>query len=204
MGHSRAEKAQSRERILDAAALKIRGSGLDGVSIGELMKSVNLTHGGFYGHFPSREALIAAALERAMDHSEAALAATPTDEPPGTVGSLIDRYLSPQHRDSIAVGCTVAALAADVSRHEDPSVRRLMAERCERASASLANAMGGGPAAQDAAVTAWCTMIGALLVSRVFRDTPFADDILEHGRRAVLDLAAQVARPDGTGPRHGS
>ena len=72
MGHSRADKAESRERILAIAARQIREGGLDSVSIGEVMKAANLTHGGFYGHFPSRTALIAAALERALVEGEAA------------------------------------------------------------------------------------------------------------------------------------
>ena len=72
MGHSRMEKADSRERILDAAARRIRQDGLESVSIAELMKAANLTHGGFYGHFRSRAALIAAALERALERGEAA------------------------------------------------------------------------------------------------------------------------------------
>lgn len=64
MGHSQAEKAESRERILEVAARQIRQGGLDSVSIAEIMKAANLTHGGFYGHFPSRAALIAAAVQR--------------------------------------------------------------------------------------------------------------------------------------------
>ena len=89
MGHSQVEKAKSRERILDAAARRIREGGFDGLSIAELMKSANLTHGGFYGHFPSRAALLAEALERAMDRGEASpVAAAPPSERPADPTAL--------------------------------------------------------------------------------------------------------------------
>ncbi len=67
MGHSQAEKAKNRERILAEAAEQIRETGLEALSVGKLMQKVNLTHGGFYGHFPSRSDLIAQALKRALD-----------------------------------------------------------------------------------------------------------------------------------------
>src|SRR5262245_27673167 len=77
MGHSQAEKAASRERILEVAARQIREGCLESLSIAELMRAANLTHGGFYGHFPSRSALIAAALERALAESDEVFGPTP-------------------------------------------------------------------------------------------------------------------------------
>jgi TetR/AcrR family transcriptional regulator, transcriptional repressor for nem operon len=192
MGHSQAEKAQSRERILDAAARKIREGGIDSVSVAELMKAANLTHGGFYGHFPSRAALIAAAVERAMDRGEESLDSLRTKGSPDTVKSLITRYLSPIHRDNIANGCGIAALGSDAARLDNDEVRALMASRAVRKFSSMAKAMGGGPAAEEAAVAAWCTMIGAIVVSRVLRGDKRADDILKYARRAVLHLEARV------------
>ena len=70
MGHSQAEKARNRERILAEASRQVRRGGLESVSVGTLMKSVGLTHGGFYGHFESRSALLAEALERALLEGE--------------------------------------------------------------------------------------------------------------------------------------
>ncbi len=79
MGHSQADKASSRERILKEAAAQIREGGLESVSVNKLMRSVNLTHGGFYGHFSSRSELVAQALERALVEGEAK--AKSVDEP---------------------------------------------------------------------------------------------------------------------------
>lgn len=192
MGHSRAEKQQSHERILDAAARMIRKAGPNGVSIADLMKSANLTHGGFYGHFRSREALIHAAIERAMADGLNSFAALPTGDDPGSVASVASRYLSNRHRDDIAGGCAIAALATDVGRMEDGEAHELLGNHLEARFERMAAAMGGGTVAEDAAVTAWCTMIGAMVLSRVFRGTKRGDQILRLAQKSVLELAASV------------
>ena len=113
MGHSQAEKAQSRERILAEAARQIREGGLESVSVGTLMKSVNLTHGGFYGHFDSRSDLIAHALKRALVDSHAASKLSSDAERPRSFTTMVKRYLSGSHRDSKGSGCAIASLAAE-------------------------------------------------------------------------------------------
>lgn len=198
MGHSQAEKAESRERILDAAARQIRQSGIDTLSIAELMKAANLTHGGFYGHFASRSELIAAALERALERGEAAfVAAKPSGG--GTVKSIVNRYLSPAHRDNAGEGCAIAALAGDVGRAEDEDLRTQVSARVEQSFQDMAQAMGGGPSAEDAAVAAWCAMIGALALSRVFSGTGRSDDILRIARQSVLDFETRVRASEADG-----
>ena len=192
MGHSQAEKAESRERILDVAARQIRQGGLDSVSIAEIMKAANLTHGGFYGHFPSRAALIAAAVERALDRGEASFVASQTAGAPVTVKSIVNRYLAPAHRDDTRDGCAIAALSGDVGRAEDDEVRAQMARRIEQNLEDMAKAMGGGAKAEAAAVTAWCAMVGAISLSRVLRGTRRSDEILRTVRQSILDLDAAV------------
>ena len=192
MGHSRAEKAESRERILDVTARQIRQGGLDSVSIAEIMKAANLTHGGFYGHFPSRAGLISAALERALDRGEAAFYANRSADETTTVKAIVNSYLSPAHRDNTQEGCAIAALSGDVGRAEDDQVRAQMSRRLEQSFEDMARAMGGGPKAEAAAMTAWCAMVGAINLSRVFRGTPRADEILRAARQSILDLEATV------------
>jgi len=196
VGHSQAEKTESRERILDVAARQIRQGGLDSVSIAEIMKAANLTHGGFYGHFRSRAALIAAAVERALDRGEASFVASQTPNAPVTVKSIVNRYLAPTHRDDIRDGCAIAALSGDVGRAEDDEVRAQMARRVEQSFEDMAKAMGGGAKAEAAAVTAWCAMIGAISLSRVLRGTRRSDEVLRTVRQSILDLDAAV-RDDG-------
>jgi len=188
VGHSRAEKIDSRERILDAAARQIRQGGLESVSIAELMKAANLTHGGFYGHFPSRAALIAAALERALERGEAAFIAAGPANGPVTVKSIVNRYLSPAHRDHPGEGCAVAALAGDAGRAQDGTVRAHMIKRLDRSLEDMAEAMGEGPQADAAAISAWCAMVGAITLSRVYSGTDRSDEILKVARQSILDL----------------
>lgn len=188
MGHSQAEKTASRERILDVAARQIRQGGLESISIAELMKAANLTHGGFYGHFPSRAALIAAALERALDPGKTTFPAARNNTAPVTAKSLANVYLSPAHRDDIRDGCAIAALSSDVARADDEDVRTQMARRLEKNFEDLAASMGSGPKAEAAAITVWCAMVGAVSLSRVFSGTRRSDEILRMVRQSILDL----------------
>lgn len=196
MGHSKADKALSRKRILSAAATRIREDGLDGISVGELMKSVNLTHGGFYGHFESRDALIAAALELALAESEQ----TSEDRAGGpdnlTVKSFVNNYLSPAHRDRPGSGCAIPALAGEVGR-ADPEVRTIMTQALKRSFDRMAAALGGdgGDGADQFAVSAWSMMVGAVMLSRVMAGDPYADKVLALARKSVLELAALHAQP---------
>ena len=82
MGYSQADKQRSRERILSEAASQVRDAGLESVSVGKLMRSVELTHGGFYNHFESRSELLAQALERALLEGRKASLAGADPEPP--------------------------------------------------------------------------------------------------------------------------
>lgn len=190
MGHSRAEKAQSRKRILAAAATRIRESGLDGISVGEIMKSVNLTHGGFYGHFNSRADLIAAALEQALADGEAASAAYTGERDGLTVKSIVNSYLSPAHRDHPSSGCAMPSLAGEVGRAE-PEVRAIMAQQLTRSFEVLGDALGEVEEdTEQFAVSAWSTMVGAMIISRVLADDPMADRVLAHARKSILELAA--------------
>src|SRR5215217_3193333 len=113
---SRAEAAQNRERIIEAAARLFRERGFDGIGVAELMKFAGLTHGGFYGHFASKEDLMAQAsthaLNRVQDHWEK-FAERESGQP---LAALQASYLSPQHRDNPGKGCLMAALGADAAR----------------------------------------------------------------------------------------
>jgi len=189
VGHSRAEKAQSRKRILAAAATRIREAGLDGISVGELMKSVNLTHGGFYGHFESRAHLIAAALEQALADGDKAVAAHLGEPENLTVKSIVNSYLSPAHRDHPSSGCAIPTLAGEVSR-ADPEVRAIMAQQLAKGFGIMGDALGEVPGeTEQFAASAWSMMIGALMISRIMADDPLADRVLAHARKSILELA---------------
>src|SRR5438093_9651452 len=105
MGHSKDDKAASHERIVAAAAARIRESGTEEPGVAEIMRAAGLTHGGFYKHFGSREDLIAEAVERALTESEPRFAEmTAADDP---LATFADWYVSTAHRDDPATGCGV-------------------------------------------------------------------------------------------------
>ncbi len=186
MGHSQREKAQSRERILSRAAEQIRDAGLESVSVAKLMRSVNLTHGGFYGHFASRSDLLAQTLERALQDGEAAARAAGDSDRPMGYAARVRSYLSRRHRDSRKSGCAIAALASDVARADEHS-RSVMEAYLERYFDEIGAAMGEED--EDRALFAVSAMIGALLVSRIVTDPRRSDAVLRATREQLLALA---------------
>lgn len=189
MGHSQAEKAQSRERILAEAARQIRDAGLESVSVGALMKTVGLTHGGFYRHFESREALLVAALERALVEGEAKLDVGDRAANAPSFSGIVRGYLSPRHRDARESGCAVAALACDAAR-ADPAAREVMSGHVETLIAALARTLDGDEARATLALSA---MVGALTLSRVVTDPERSDAILKAAREHLAGLEAGEA-----------
>ena len=185
MGHSQSEKARSRERILAEAARKVRRDGLESVSVGPLMKSVGLTHGGFYGHFENRSALLAEALERALLEGEAN-AQNQAGETPRDFSALVHSYLSREHRDARASGCAVAALVSDLGRADEAS-RQVMTEHIESFVAAAAAALDED---REAAIVAVSAMVGALALSRVITDPGCSDAFLKAARDRLTALRA--------------
>ena len=107
---SREKAAENRERIVETASRMIRQNGFDGVGVDAIMSAAGLTHGGFYGHFRSKDELAAEAVNRAFKRGE---------ERHGqftNLGDLVSDYLSAQHCAGRADGCAVAALGADIAR----------------------------------------------------------------------------------------
>jgi TetR/AcrR family transcriptional repressor of nem operon len=187
MGHSQAEKAQNRERILSEAAKQIRESGLESLSVGTLMGRANLTHGGFYGHFASRAELVEQALERALKEGEAKARASDDPDRSPSPSALVKGYLSRAHRDAPQTGCAIAALISDVGR-ADPRCRAVMEPHIENFIAKTARTLGSEN--EDEAMLAVSAMVGALAISRVFTDPKRSDAILRAVRDAVVAMKA--------------
>ena len=191
MGHSQAEKQQNRERILAEVSRQVRRDGLESVSVGTLMKSVGLTHGGFYGHFASRSALLSEALERALMDGEAK-AKVQQPNGPQRFSTIVRSYLSRAHRDAPESGCAMAALVCDVGR-ADRASREIMTEHIEASIASVSASLDGNEAG---AIVALSTMIGALALSRVVVDPVRSGAILKAARDQLNAL--DVAAPSGS------
>lgn len=187
MGHSQAEKAENRERVLAEASRQVRRDGLESVSVGTLMRSVGLTHGGFYGHFESRSALLSEALERALLEGEAN-AKVQGPARPQSFAHIIRSYLSRTHRDARDSGCAIAALVSDVGRAKMSS-REVMAGHIETFIASVTEALGGD---EEGAIFAVSAMVGALALSRVVTSPARSDAFLKsvRDRLGALDVGA--------------
>jgi TetR/AcrR family transcriptional repressor of nem operon len=182
---SREQMAENRRRILDEASRLFRAKGFDAVSVAEVMKAAGLTHGGFYGHFTSKDDLIAQTLAHvlAVDAGGG-----------GDFRAYVEAYLSPRHRDNAAGGCPTACLVADI-RHQTAAARAAMTEglrsQIDRASAALP---GVGPAdRRRAAIGSWAAMVGAVILARAIDDPALSDEILEQTRAWIDAGISQVS-----------
>src|SRR5882762_4178348 len=119
-------------RLVQTASREFRGKGVNGVSIGDLMADLKLTHGGFYRHFESKEQLLAEAVVSAFEERARIMMQAASQAKPGfELQTIIEKYLSPEHCSNPAVGCPVAALAGEVARY--PRFVRLRFETAVRA-----------------------------------------------------------------------
>jgi len=183
VGHSQEEKALSREKILVAASLRIREHGLDGFSITDVMKDAELTHGGFYKHFSSRNELVAAALGHALHGSE--LVYDETSSP--SLNAIVSEYLSTAHRDSPGEGCAVSALGSEVAR-ADEKTRSVMAAHLRKYQEKMSEAIDGTKESQLASPLV-CTMMGALILSRLIDDESASNNVLEQAKTFILSFS---------------
>jgi AcrR family transcriptional regulator len=179
-------KEETHERIVDAAARAIRRHGYAGVGVAEVMKEAGLTHGGFYAHFESRDALLVEALERAgRDSVNAVARAAELQAGQGVSAfrSLVDTYLAEHHLQSLETGCPVAALACDMPR-QSAAVREASAARVQRLVAAVQRTLA--PAQQPLASVVAATLVGTLQLARALGDGAEARAVLAAGRQALI------------------
>ena len=175
---SREQAAESRERILDVASKLFREHGLDGIGVADLMKSAGLTHGGFYGHFCSKEDLMAQACTRALAHSvEKWDKLSEKDRP---LSAIVKTYLSKRHRDDPREGCALPALGGDVAR-QGPPVRHAFTDGVKSLIGILARAVTGRTQAvrRRKALAICAGLMGAVVLARAVDDRELSDEILE-------------------------
>jgi TetR/AcrR family transcriptional repressor of nem operon len=191
MRYSREHKLETHARIVRKASVRLREKGAHGIGVADLMKDAGLTHGGFYAHFDSREALVIEAFTHAMDRSIERWRKLADQTPPEKrLAMIVNTYLTPLHRDDPGHGCSVPALGAEIAR-ESPKTRRAFAGRLEQMIDTLAAQLPGVPrkAARKQAMAAIATMMGTLVLARVAGSGDFSEELLGAGRDAVLDRA---------------
>ncbi|ANB75581.1 hypothetical protein AYM40_24870 [Paraburkholderia phytofirmans OLGA172] len=185
MGHSQAEKAASRERILDAAARQINEGGLDSVAVAELMQNAGLTKGAFYGHFESRDAMIAEAARRAMERGRSKLVRLFSDNDSPSLEQVVDVWLDPSHVQDFITGCGICALAGE-ARFASAEVKQVVAEQFNWSVRQIARTIGADESATARATAILTAIIGAVSMSRAVGDAALARDILANTKAMIL------------------
>jgi len=185
------KKEETRERILRAAARAIRKHGYEGVGVADVMKEVGLTHGGFYAHFKSRDALLAAAAEQegveSSEHLSRAIAAA---KPGQELMALVDAYLSDGHVAAPEQGCAIAAEGSEVPRqHAD--VRRVASRRIKDIIGLIERQFPewGKRAAHDKAMAIAATLVGSVVLARAVDDAQLSRSIRKAARELVRAAA---------------
>ena len=177
-------KEVTHERIVEVAARAIRRSGYDGTGVADIMKEAGLTHGGFYAHFASREAMLAEAADRAGAETVAASAGiAAAASPEQALESLLRVYLSKAHVEGAERGCPIVALGSEMPR-QAPEVRRAATRRIKEMIDVVARQSPdwGQPGAHEHALVTVATMVGTLLLARAVDDAKLSDAL----RKAAL------------------
>jgi TetR/AcrR family transcriptional regulator, transcriptional repressor for nem operon len=198
MGHSKASKAITHARLVEAAAARFKERGIDGISLSDLMKDLKLTHGGFYRHFDSRDELVAEALDLALKQSGRTLRERLFDGEKADIAGFVDFYLNEAHRDGRAAGCAVAALAGDAPRRS-ADVQAQFRGQIESNLKALSDALGrAGTKSADARPTALLilsALYGSLILARAVGDSSLSREILSTVRRRISNLSGAGKKP---------
>jgi TetR/AcrR family transcriptional repressor of nem operon len=200
MGVSKRKAAENRHAIIEASEKLFRAHGIDGVGLTALMKAAGFTQGGFYNHFPSKEALAAEVVRSAMSKANEELknaVAAPLKPGQTRLRRQVDFYLSNTHCDDIERGCAIAGLASDVrrlGRAAQDHFAKGVNEMIDTLAALLAEQRPelDKKSAREYALSFYCEMMGALILSRAVReaDPGLANAILAAGRKNLLARAA--------------
>ncbi|MEY9130288.1 TetR/AcrR family transcriptional repressor of nem operon [Bradyrhizobium diazoefficiens] len=191
MRYSREHKQETHDRIVKKASVRLREKGAHGIGVADLMKEAGLTHGGFYAHFDSREALVIEAFAYAMDRSmEHWRKISGEVSPEKRLALIAETYLSALHRDNPGDGCSIPALGAEIAR-ESPKTRKAFAGKLDEMIEMMTDYIPNLPrkAARKQAIATLATMAGTMLLARIAGSSELSDEVLKAGRDSALDGA---------------
>jgi TetR/AcrR family transcriptional repressor of nem operon len=177
---SRIQEAENHEKILDVATRLFRERGIDGIGVSDLMKAAGLTHGCFYGHFKSKEDLVAQASGRAVARMRQNWIDVINQASGDPLEALAATYLTPKHRDGAGRGCPMAALGPEVAR-QGPAARRAITDELRPFLDYLSRVVPGssGSLRRQRAISTYASLVGALVVSRVVDDPRLSNEVLD-------------------------
>lgn len=182
MRYSEDHKAQTHQRIIEEAARLFRRDGIGATGLQPLMKTLGLTHGGFYAHFKSKGELVETALRHSAQQLDAATAEYSAEQAP--LATLINRYLSSAHRDNPAEGCPLPTVCAELGQRGEasPTTDEIIRKRLAMIEANLP-----GEDAAEQSVLVLSAMVGALLLSRSVSDPELSERLLKTTRRLLVE-----------------
>ncbi|PZP34630.1 MAG: TetR family transcriptional regulator [Roseateles depolymerans] len=187
-------KELSHERIVDAAARALSVSGLQGVGVADVMKQAGLTHGGFYAHFESRDALLAEAVQHASTQAAGRMRQRVREGVARGVSPLravIEAYLSERHVQHPEQGCPIPNLASDIPRQSEP-LRELANQRIQQIVRALEEALPPGEPPEGALVIA-ATLVGTVQLARALGPGERASTLLAETTRSLLQRYDRAA-----------
>jgi TetR/AcrR family transcriptional repressor of nem operon len=188
---TREQMAEHRQKILEAAGKLFRAKGFEAVTVADVMQAAGLTHGGFYGHFKSKDELIAESLVHALKPKAF----------DGDLAAFARGYLSPRHRDDLAGGCATAGLAAETIR-QAPEARAAMTAGLRETIERLSRRATGATAAdrRRTAIGSWSAMVGAVVLARLSDDLNLSDEILSEAKAWLLKKDKPAGRARSKSP----
>ncbi|AOY91943.1 TetR family transcriptional regulator [Cupriavidus sp. USMAA2-4] len=204
MARSSREQAEKHREAIEAASSRLfRERGLNGISVAELMGSAGLTHGGFYSHFDSKDALAAIACGRAFAESAQRWdrrLAEAGDDRHAMRERIAGPYLSARHRDDPGGGCPAVAMCVDVAREAaDKPVRQAFRDGLQQLVAQWERTIDEADPAvrRRRAMAELAAMTGAVMLARATVDSPDADDFLAGMRELILGAGSAEAAEGG-------
>lgn len=187
------QAAQNRSRIVETAGRMFREKGFDGVGVSDLMRGAGMTHGGFYGHFPSKDDLMAQACAHALEGGIRKWEKLAEADPSHPLKAIVASYVSASHRDNPAQGCAIATLGVDVARQKGP-IQRAFTEGLRPLIDILTHyGLGRSKALRrQKALATLATLAGAIILSRAVDDTALSDEILSAAAFAGQDRKSKA------------
>jgi TetR/AcrR family transcriptional regulator, transcriptional repressor for nem operon len=186
---TKGQAEQNRQLIVETASRMFRLHGMENVAVADIMKEAGFTHGGFYNHFKSKDALAAEAIASAFDGvasnlSEKLASGKPPHE---SLSSFIEQYLSPTHRDTKSGGCPAPALSGDAARN-GKTVQTAFVKGIETYLDTIAAQIGGDEQeARQQAIALFSGLVGAMMLSRAVKksDPALSDELLSSTRKML-------------------
>jgi TetR/AcrR family transcriptional repressor of nem operon len=190
-------KKETFAKIVDTASRRFRERGIKGVSVEDLMAAAGLTHGGFYAHFASKDALVAEVICQVLDEKRSLTRrrGSLAKEGESPLQVIARNYLSAKHRDNAAGGCPLPLLSAEIARG-DPASRSALTERLRKLVALLAGYVNLHDAQQReaAAIGFLSALVGGMLLARATNDRRFSNHLLR-GSREMLSTTLALRNP---------